>query len=131
MDIVLYVSKTSHGKVCSEVLSKVVPCQHEICEWFQNKISYRFSEHRRSFLEVLCRISCSLINAVMKYLNFCSSSSKLESVTCRFTKNLLKFFKEFLHKCRTAILKKAFWWLLLRITLFQTYSWMAASQGQL
>ena len=30
--------------------------------------------------------SCSaLINAVMKYLNFCSSGSKLETITCKFT----------------------------------------------
>ena len=29
----------------------------------------------------------ALINAVMKYLNFRGSGSKLESFTCKFTKN--------------------------------------------
>ena len=31
VDIVLDVLKNSHGKVCSEVLGKVVACQHGIC----------------------------------------------------------------------------------------------------
>ena len=71
---------------------------------------------------------------VMKYLNFRSSGSKLESVTWKFTKNRNPsqvFFKEFRYKCRTEILKNAFWWLLLGITLFWKFSWMATSQGQL
>ena len=45
---------------------------------------------------------------MMKYLNFRSSGSKLESVKCRFTENRTPsqvFFKEFLHKCRIAMLK--------------------------
>ena len=71
---------------------------------------------------------------VMKYLNFRSSGSKLESVTWKFTKNRNSsqvFFKEFCYKCRTEILKNAFWWLLLVTTLFWKFSWMAASQRQL
>ena len=71
---------------------------------------------------------------VMKYLNFRSSGSKLESVTWKFTKNRNPsqvFFKEFRYKCRTEILKNAFWWLLLGITLFWKFSWMVASQRQL
>ena len=42
----------------------------------------RFSEQKSSFLEVLCRKSCSLINAVKKYLNFHTSTSKLASKLC-------------------------------------------------
>ena len=54
---------------------------------FRIKIFHRFSEHRSSFLEVLYRSSCSLIYAVMKYLNFHSSGSTLDSVTSKITKN--------------------------------------------
>ena len=46
----------------------------------------------------------------MKYLNFCSSASKLESISCKFTKSYTLsqvFFQEFHYKCRTAILKNA------------------------
>ena len=71
---------------------------------------------------------------VMKYLNFRSSGSKLESVTWKFTKNRNPsqvFFKEFRYNCRTEILKNTFWWLLLGTTLFWKFSWMAASQRQL
>ena len=70
----------------------------------------------------------------MKYLNLSSSGSKLENVTCKFTKNRSPshlLFKEFHYKCRTAILKNASWWLLLRATLFWKYSWTAAFQRQL
>ena len=70
----------------------------------------------------------------MKYLNFRSSGSKLESVTCKFTKNHTPsqyFFKQFHYKCRTAILKIASWWLFLRTTLFWKYCLIAASQRQL
>ena len=132
MDIVLYILKNSHGNVCSEVLSKVVSCQHEICWLFQIKVFSRFSE--QSFLEVIYRSSCSLINAVMKYLNFCTSRSKFEGVTCKFTKNCTPskvYSKWFLQKWRMPISKNAFWWLFLRATLFWKYSLIAASQGQL
>ena len=70
----------------------------------------------------------------MKYLNLSSSGSKLESVTCKFTKNRSPsqlLFKEFHYKCRTAILKNVSWWLLLRTTSFWKYLWMAAFQRQL
>ena len=41
---------------------------------------------QKNFLEVIYKRSCSaLINVVMKYLNFCSSGSKLESITYKFT----------------------------------------------
>ena len=90
---------------------------------------------QRSFLEVFYRSSClAFINGVMKYLDFRSSGSKLESVTCKFTKNSTpsqEFFEEFHYKCRTAILKNASRWLLLEIALFWKYPWMAASQRQL
>ena len=46
----------------------------------------RFSEQKSSFLEVLYRSSCSLINAVMKYLNFHTSTSKLGSKYVRVFK---------------------------------------------
>ena len=41
------------------------------------------------------------------------------------------FFKEFLHRCRTAILKNTSWWLLLRTNFFWKHSCLAASQRQL
>ena len=74
----------------------------------------------------------TLINAVMKYLNFQSSASKLES--CKFAKTRTPsevVFEEFHYKCRTAILKNASRWLLLGATLFSKYSSMAAFQRQL
>ena len=49
----------------------------------------RFSEQKSSFLEVLCRKSCSLINAVKKYLNFHTSTSKLASKLCVCSKFFL------------------------------------------
>ena len=70
MYIVLHVLKNSHRNVCSEVFSKVVAC------------NMGFLEQKSSFLEVLYRSSCSLINAVMKYLNFHTSTSKLGSKLC-------------------------------------------------
>ena len=75
MDIVLYVLKNSHRKVCIEVFSKVVACQHGIC-------CPQIFRPKSSFLEVLYRSSCSLINAVIKYLNFHTSTSKLGSKLC-------------------------------------------------
>ena len=76
----------------------------------------------------------TIINAVMKYLNFHSSASKLKKITCKFTKTRTPsevVFEEFHCKCRTAILKNASRWLLLGTTLFSKYSSMAASQRQL
>ena len=102
---------------------------------FVNSTKLKFSLDFQSFLELIYKSSCSaLMNAVMKYLNFRSSGSKLESITCKFTKNCTpspKIFQEFHYKCRTAILKNASWWLLLMTFLFWKYSWMAASQSQL
>ena len=89
---------------------------------------------QRSFLEVFFKISrATLINAAMKYLNFRSSASKLESITCKFTKSRSPsevVFEEFHYKCRTAILKNASRWLLLGTTLFSKYSSMDATQIQ-
>ena len=68
------------------------------------------------------------------YLNFRSSASKLETITCKFTKSRTLsevFFEEFHCKCRTAILKNASRWLLLGTTFFSKYSSMAAFQRQL
>ena len=50
----------------------------------------------------------TLLNAVMKYLNFRSSGSKLETITNKFTKSRTPsevFFEEFHYKCGAAILK--------------------------
>ena len=71
---------------------------------------------------------------MIKYLNLSSSGPKLESLTCKFTKNCTPpqlFYQQFHYKCRTAVLKNASWWLLLRATLFWKYSWTAAFQRQL
>ena len=130
--IVLYVSKIPTGTFAVKFSVKLLPAKMRFVFWIENLSS--FSESRSSFLELLWRSSCSLTNAVVKYLNFCSRGSELESVVCKFTKNCIPsqvFLKEFLHKCRTAVLKNASWWLLLRKSLFCKYSWMAASQGQL
>ena len=104
--------------------------------YFEEHLQTTASKHRSSFLEVFCRSCCS---ALMLWWNitFYSFSaeiwqgSKLESVTCKFTKNCTSsqvFFKEFHHRCRTAILKNASWWLLLRTNLFWKHSCTAASQ---
>ena len=105
--------------------------------WFVNYSGLKFSPDFQNTekLEVFYKSKCStLTNAVMKYLNFRSSASKLESITCKFTKSRTPsevFFEEFHYKCRTAILKNASRWLLLGTTLFLRYSLMAASQIQL
>ena len=63
------------------------------------KFSPDFQKTREFFLEMFYKSSCSaLINTVMKYLNFRSSGSKLESFTWNLTKNLTLsqlFFKQF------------------------------------
>ena len=53
----------------------------------------RFSEQKSSFLEVLYRSSCSLINAVIKYLNFHTSTSKLGSKLCVCVQRFFCVFK--------------------------------------
>ena len=69
-----------------------------------------------------------VVQHYLNLINLSSSSSKLESITCKFTKNRTPS----IHcKCRTAILKNASWWLLLRTTLFWKYSWTATFQRQL
>ena len=65
---------------------------------------------------------------------FPQQDSKFESITYKFTKSRTPsqvFFKEFHHRCRTAILKNASWWLLLRTNLFWKHSCKVASQRQL
>ena len=105
--------------------------------WFVNYSGLKFSPDFQNTekLEVFYKSNRSrLINSVMKYLNFLSSASKVESITCKFTKSRNSsevFFEEFDYKCRTAILKNASRWLLLQTTSFSKYSWMAASQRQL
>ena len=105
--------------------------------WFVNYSGLKFSPDFQNTekLEVFYKSKCStLTNAVMKYLNFRSSASKLESITYKFTKSCTPsevVFEEFHHKCRTAILKNALRWLPLGTTLFSKYSSMAASQRQL
>ena len=85
VDIVLHVLKNSHRKVCSEVFSRVVACQHGIC-------CPQIFRTESSFLEVLYRSSCSLINAVIKYLNFHTSTSKLGSKLCYVCVCVQSFF---------------------------------------
>ena len=46
---VLDVPENFHGKVCIEVLSKVVAYQHVVCQLFRIKIFPRFSEYREAF----------------------------------------------------------------------------------
>ena len=66
----------------SEILSEVVAYQHGVYLFLQ------IFRTLKRFLEVIYESSCwALINAVMKYLNFGNRDSKLESVTCNFTKN--------------------------------------------
>ena len=70
----------------------------------------RFSEHRSSFLEVLYRSICSLINAVMKLWIFATVGQNWRVLHA----NLLKSYSitVFFHKCWAAILKVAdgcFW----------------------
>ena len=134
VDIILKVSENSHGNVRSEVFIKVVAYEHGFCQLFRIKIFPRYPEHRRAFLKVFYKSSCLSLITVMKYLNFHSNGSKLESVTWKFIKNRTPsqvFLKEFYYKCRTSILKIASWWLLLRTTLFWKYSWLAAFPRQL
>ena len=55
VDIVLQVSKNSHGNVCSEVLGKVVACQNPDYNFHQI-----FRTHRRSHCkQVFCKKKCS------------------------------------------------------------------------
>ena len=76
------ISENSHGNAYSEVLCKVVVYQHGVY-WF-----FQIFKTQRRFLEEIYKSSCpGLINAAMKYLNFRDSGSKLESITCKFTKN--------------------------------------------
>ena len=134
MDIVLDAPENFHGNVCTEVLSNIVACQHVFVNYSGLKFSQIFRT-QRTFFEVFYKSSrASLINAVLKYLNFRSSSSKLESIIFKFTKSHTPpevVFENFHCKCRTATLKNASRWLLLGTTLFSKYSSMAASQSQL
>ena len=106
-------------------------CQIFKNTYFEEHLRTTASKHKSNFLEVFCRSYCSaLINAVMKCSSFIATQ-KLESVTFKFTKNCTPsqaFFIELHFKSRTAILKNALRWLLLRTNLFWC---MAASQRQL
>ena len=102
-----------------------------MCEIFKNNyfeehLRTTASKHRSGFLEVFCKSCClALINALMKY-SF-SVAVVQESTTCKLTKNCTPsqvFFKEFFHKCRTAIMKNVSWWLFLRTNLFWKHSYI-------
>ena len=101
--------------------------------WFVNYSGLKFSpdfQNTEKLSRGVLQKQRATINAVMKYL----SASKLESITCKFTKSRTPsevVFEEFHYKCRTAILKNASRWLLLGTTLFSKYSSMAAFQRQL
>ena len=121
--------------------NKNTPTQVFSCEIYEIFKNTYFEEHlrktakhRSSFLKVFCRSFCSAsINAVIKY----SFSAAVAQSWRVLHANLLKLhsitgiFHRVHHKCRTAILKNASWWLLLRTNLFWKHSCMAASQRQL
>ena len=79
--------------------------------WFVNYSEFSPYFQNKEKLEVFLKSSRStLINVVMKYLNFHSSTSKLESIKCKFTKRRTPsevFSGEFHYKWRKAILKNA------------------------
>ena len=87
VDVVLDVSENSRGNVYNMKFSvKLQPTNME----FVNPSRLRFSPDfpQKSFLELIYKSTSSeLINAVMEYINFRSSGSKLESITYKFTKN--------------------------------------------
>ena len=87
VDIVLDISENYRGNVYNMKFSvKLQPTNME----FVNPSRLRFSPDfpQKSFLELIYKSTCSeLINAVMEYINFRSSGSKLESITYKFTKN--------------------------------------------
>ena len=56
VDIVLDVLKNSHGSVCSEVLGKIVACQHRIYYLFQTKIFPKFSKHAEAVTVTMCSV---------------------------------------------------------------------------
>ena len=86
------------------------------CFGLKNSLDFQNTEELSSTEKLSRGVSQKLLfnideaEAVMKCLNLSSSGSKIESVTCKFTKNrtpLQLFFKEFHYKCRTGILKNA------------------------
>ena len=88
-------------------LVKLLPAKHGICWLFWIKIFLKFSEQRNSIPEVLYRSSCWLINAVMKYLSFRTSASKLESVNASLLEIALRQ-KYFSKKLSTS--EKQWYW---------------------
>ena len=131
MDIVLDVPETFSTRTSASKFSvKLLPANVCFVKYSGLKFFPDFQNIEKP--EVFYKSSRStLINAVTKYLNFCSSASKSESITCKFTKSRTPpevFFEEFHYKCSTAILKNASRWLLLGTTLFSKYSSVAASQ---
>ena len=52
---------------------------------FVNPSRLKFSPDFQNTEGVVYKSSCSVVNAVMEYINFCSSGSKLESVTKNHT----------------------------------------------
>ena len=113
VDIVLEVPEIFHGNVC---------CCLPICDLLIIPDWNILQIFRKQKLEVFYKSNRStLINAVMKYLNFRSSASKLESIKCKFINSRTPSevsFEEFHSKCRTAIFKNALRWLLLGTTFF-------------
>ena len=95
MDIVLDVRKMSTGTSALKFSVKLLPASM----WFVNYSEFSLDFQNTEKLEVFFKSSRStLINAVIKYLNFHSSASKLESIKCKFTKSRTPsevFFEEF------------------------------------
>ena len=84
------------------------------CFGLKNSLDFQNTEELSSTEKLSRGVSQKLLfnidEAVMKCLNLSSSGSKIESVTCKFTKNRTPsqlFFKEFHYICRTGILKNA------------------------
>ena len=56
VDIVLDVLTNSHRSVCSEVLGKIVACQHGIYYLFQTKIFPKFSKYTEVVTVKMCSV---------------------------------------------------------------------------
>ena len=88
-------------------LNEVRGSDVQILRCSQIKFFPRLSEHKSSFPEVLYRSSCLLINAVMKYLNFRSSGSKLHANLLIIALWYSYFSSNF--STSAAILKQRYW----------------------
>ena len=131
---------TTLPKACNFITNTPIQVlSSEICKIFKNTyfeehVQTTASKHRSSFLEVFCRSFCSaLINVLIKYSFSAAVVQWWRALHASLLKIALhhRYFSKNYHRCRTAILKNASWWLLLMSNLFWKHSCMAASQRQL